>query len=675
MKLTILLLMALFCVPIIHADSTGSAPLPPGDTPPPTAFDRIKNAGVAADFDSAAYAIVYDQTVNIINESGITYTDSYILYKILTEKGCLELAVLTWGYEPLTNMVEIEEINILRNDSTIKVGLPSLKDLPAPQSAIYWSDRIKSIQLPRLHIGDGVEVRMKKKGFSYALLDNQSADKDASDDEKFTPPMPGEYFDIVLFESAKPIVEKKYILKMPAGKRIHSQVYNGPMYSHTGYIKDTTIYSWWTKNVPARESERYRPDETDLLTKVVIATVENWEAKSRWFFDVNESQFEYNDAIKAKVDEILSEAGVINGTEEEKAFELVHWVAQNIRYSGQTMGKGEGYTLHSGAMIFEQRSGVCKDIAGMLITMMRAAGLDSYGAMTMAGSRIEDIPADQFNHCVVALRMKDGSFVMYDPTWVPNDKDIWSKLETEQHYLIGSPQGETLSRIAYSPPVESPVKVQNDATLLPDGTLEGSLRLSGDGAGDYYLRGMLVWYPRYDLDKSMARLFSAVSDRIEIIKYDHGNPHDFKKPMWWRIDYRIPDFAFPIDGGLEFISPMMTVVQNNRLLYRGGNYDWPDERHDDVFFYFTQMINGTETIHLPRGYSVAEPKNSEVIDETYAYFKGTGEMTAKGLQISQNIEIRRRQIPPDGYGGFLKAIKEAKDYSETVFRAEKGGAR
>jgi len=44
----------------------------------------------------------------------------------------------------------------------------------------------------------------------------------------------------------------------------------------------------------------------------------------------------------------------------------------------------------------------------MLVTMMRAADMDSYAAMTMAGSRIEDLPADQFNHSVVALKKPNG---------------------------------------------------------------------------------------------------------------------------------------------------------------------------------------------------------------------------------------------------------------------------
>ncbi|UCD95089.1 MAG: DUF3857 and transglutaminase domain-containing protein, partial [Candidatus Zixiibacteriota bacterium] len=372
---------------------TEKSSLPPGEHPPPTAFDRLESAGTAEDLDSAAYAVVFDKTANTVNELGVTYTDSYTLYKVLTEEGCRKLSVNTWRYEPLSSYVDVREVNVLRDGKSIPVPVDKVLDLPAPQSGIYWGDRIKSLQLPRLHVGDGIEIKLYRKGYSYALLDSSA--KVQPDDERYIPPMPGEYFDIVIFESEYPTMEKKYVLKLPSGKRLHSQVYNGPLYSNTTYAGDTTIYSWWAEDVPAWEPQRYRPAQSDFLTKVVVATVESWEAKSRWFFEVNESQFEYTDAIKAKVDEILARARVNNGTDSQKAFELVHWVAQNIRYSGQTMGEGEGYTLHPGTMIFEQRSGVCKDIAGMLVTMMRAAGLDSYAAMTMAGSRIEEVPADQ----------------------------------------------------------------------------------------------------------------------------------------------------------------------------------------------------------------------------------------------------------------------------------------
>jgi Domain of Unknown Function with PDB structure (DUF3857)/Transglutaminase-like superfamily len=646
--------------------------LPPGDSPPPTVFDRVKDAGSADDFEDTDYIIVFDSTDVKINNDGVAFSDNYVLKKVLTEDGCKNNSVLTWGYEPMSSYVDVREVNIIRDSVRIPVAIDGVLDLPAPQAGIYWSDRMKMLQLPRLMVNDGIEIKVYRKGYSYALLEPGNTEPD---DARYIPPMPGQYFDIVLFQANVPIVEKYYVLKTPPAKRLHSQIYNGPMYSATSYTKDTTIYSWWIKDASARPAEGFAADAPDVLTKVVIATVESWEAKSRWFFDVNESQFAYTDAIKAKVDEIFAKAGVSKGTEEQKAFELVHWVAQNIRYSGQTMGEGEGFTLHSGEMIFEQRSGVCKDIAGMLITMMRAADLDSYAAMTMAGSRIETVPADQFNHCVVALKKADGSFEMYDPTWVPNDRSIWSMFETEQNYLVGSPDGEGLSIIDYSPPAESPMHVRNTGRILPNGTLEATIEFEADGGMDYFLRNLLAWNPLSEIENSLSELLRHAGEQVEIISYEHGDISDFDKMMWWKIKYRIPDFAFMLDDAIEFRSPMMMITSNNRLLFRMAGYDWPEERKEDFFAYTTQLLDASETIKLPKGYKVADAKNSEVVDETYGYFKGTSDMKGSDLTVTQWGEIRRRQIPPDGYAGFRKAAVEAKEYAETVFRATKGGAK
>ncbi len=655
----------------IHAGGIDSSSLPPGDSPPPTVTDRIKNAGAADDFEDAAYLIVLDLTVNHVNELGISYQDNQLIYKVLTEEGCRKHAVLMWHYEPMSSYIEINEVNLIRDESIIPVDVNSILDLPAPQHGIYWADRIKVLQLPRLHVNDGIEIKSFKKGYSYALLDNET--RNSPDDERYIPPMPGEYFEVVLFEATVPIIEKKYIIELAPGKKLHSQIYNGPMYSSTSYKGDTTIYSWWAKDIPAWDPEPSRPDATDIVTKVVMATVQDWESKSRWFFDVNESQFEYTDAIKAKVDEILENAGVLNGTDEEKAFELVHWVAQNIRYSGQTMGEGEGFTLHSGEMIFEQRSGVCKDIAGMLVTMMRAAGLDSYGAMTMAGSRIEEVPADQFNHCVVALRKDDGSFEMYDPTWVPYYKDIWSKSENEQHYLIGSPEGESLSQIPYSPPEESPLFLTNEGRILEDGTLEATLKLRCDGKMDGYMRGFLTWYPMSETGNEWAYMLKAISDRIEILDYRYGDVHDFHESMWWDIKYRVPEFAMFVGDGIEFKSPMMALTAGYNMLFKYTNREWPEERHDDLFFYSTELLDAKETIKLPDGYKIAKPTNSKEIDETYAYFKGESDMKGGQFVVKQKASVKRRQIPSKGYPGFRKAIMEINDYASHVFRVEKGG--
>ena len=656
-----------------------ATPLPPGEKPAPTPFSRLEAAGTAADHPGADHAVVFEHDVNKVKPSGVTDVDGYRLIKILTAEGCRDRSVLNWHYDPQSQFLEIREVSVLRDGERIPVDVAQVHDLPAPQAAIYWRDRVKTLQLPRLRVGDGVEVRTFSKGFTYALLAQDggpaggAAAAEAPGDEKYIPPMPGQYFDIVLFRGDAPILEKRYELVLPKEKRLHAETYNGPLYSSVTYDEETTTYAWWCLDTDPRVHEPRQPDASDIVPKAVMATVESWEAKSRWFFDVNQGQFDVTPAIREKVDEVLEAQGLANASEEKKAKALVHWVAQNIRYSGQTMGEGEGFTLHPGTMIFEQRSGVCKDIAGMLITMMRAAGLDSYAAMTMAGSRIDEVPADQFNHCVTALRLDDGTWQMYDPTWVPYNNDIWSKSETEQHYLIGSPQGETLARIDYSPPEESPLTMRHEAELADDGTLTGRLRLDGGGASDSRLRRIVNGSRKDELAGAVARMLAAVSPRVEGVEVAHRETDDFSGDMWITIAYRIPRFAAPVAGERRFASPLMTLAISDGNLFAGAGRAWEKERETDVLLWYTQLLDAEETIRLPRGWTLAGDVDLEPVDATYAAFRGGVEQDGRDLEVTSRAEVRRRQIPPDGYAGFREAMDAVRALAHREFRFTKEG--
>lgn len=677
------LLLALTLVVAAPAAAKAPAP-PPGDKPEPTAFSRLEDAGTAKDHADANLVVVYEHAVNRVKPSGVTYVDGYRLTKVLTVEGCRDNSVLNWHYDPQSQYLEIRQVSVLRGDRTIAVDTANVHDLPAPQSAIYWSDRVKTLQLPRLQPGDGIEVVTFSKGFTYALLAGEGGGAaagtgagataaDTPGDEKYIPPMPGEYFDIVLFAGDEPIIEKRYELVLPRDKRLHAENYNGAVFSSMTYDAETTTYAWWCRDIAARKHEPSQPDASDLVAKVVMATAESWEAKSRWFFDVNRDQFQVTPEIKAKVDEVLARAGAATASDDRKAEVLVHWVAQNIRYSGQTMGQGEGFTLHPGNLIFEQRSGVCKDIAGMLITMMRAAGLDSYAAMTMAGSRIDAVPADQFNHCVTALRLDDGSFRMYDPTWVPYNNDIWSKRETEQHFLIGTPEGRTLSRIAYSPPAESPLVARHEAVLGDDGTLTGTLKLTGGGASDGRLRRLVNGSRRAELATAVAHILAGAGPRVEDVTVTSRAVDDFSGDMWVTISYRLPHFTAPVDGRWSFTSPLLGWLHSGGNFFGAGSQEWARERATDVMLWNTQLVDAVETVTLPRGWKLQEAPKADPVSETYATFAGSAAQQGRVLTVTAKATVERRQIPPAGYGGFRKAVQASRDWSKQAFTFVKEG--
>jgi hypothetical protein len=141
--------------------------------------------------------------------------------------------------------------------------------------------------------------------------------------------------------------------------------------------------------------------------------------------------------------------------------------------------------------------------------------------------------------------------------------------------------------------------------------------------------------------------------------------------MWIEIGYRAAGFALPVEGGLEFTSPAMALLVEDGSLFRAGGRRWPEERETDLLLWATQLVDAVETIRLPEGFAVSELPEAREKDETYAFFRGEAEAGGRNLTIRSRAEIRRRQIPPEGYGGFVAALAEARQWSETIFRAER----
>jgi len=131
---------------------------------------------------------------------------------------------------------------------------------------------------------------------------------------------------------------------------------------------------------------------SDVRCKLVLATLNDWHAKARWFHEANEPSFKTDVAIKAMVRELVGAPDEKRMTDEEKIASLNHWVAENVRYVGNSRGAHEGYTTHPAIETFRDRGGVCKDKAGLLVAMLRVAGFDSYIVMTQAGTDVQAGP-------------------------------------------------------------------------------------------------------------------------------------------------------------------------------------------------------------------------------------------------------------------------------------------
>ncbi|MGB2987998.1 MAG: DUF3857 domain-containing protein [Phycisphaerae bacterium] len=637
-----------------------------GGPPQPATDEEIKEliaaAGDAEDYDKAALVYVLDEADVYVQDSGLATTKACQVIKILTDAGIRSQSVLRWEFDPDTYRISPKQVRIHRKDRPIEeVDLASLVTGPAPQHMIYWGNQRHILAIPRLEIGDSLEIRTSRIGFNIAYLsDGGTGSGGGAGETELIPPMPGHWYEVTLFQTNHPILKKRYSVHMPKDKPVQYEVYNGALKSSLWFGDKYHVHTFQAEDIPAVKHEPMMVALDDCVPKLVMATLGTWEEKSRWFHDVNEPQFDADDAIRAKVYEITADLD----TEEEKIAACVHWSADNIRYYGTKQGgPREGYTLHDSRKTFHDRGGVCKDKAGIAVTMLRVLGHEVYAALTMAGSRVEKIPADQFNHTVTVMRNKDGSFRVVDPTWVPLTRGLWSSFEDLQGLVYGTPEGQGLTLSPHFEPEYNMRAVRSEGEIREDGTLSTRITMDLYGAAGNRLRRAVNGLPIPERQAAFERVLNiAPNARLEDL--DHIDPYDYSRDGYVSMKVSAEGYAAGGDGVHMFRLPLMSHPLNR--FFRASFFDPGElkERNYGMRFWATRLVRYEETLKLPDGWKVVHVPETKTLDSESASL--TFEATPGDGTLTYRFEftLKKGVVPAEDYPGYKEAIDMINELSK-----------
>lgn len=605
---------------------------------------------------------LFDSTSVLMEESGLSHVLNHQLIKILTPAGGRDFNTVKMDYDPLSAYVEIREVMIYRKSGLVeRVSAPVL-DYPAPAHMIYWGARQKMVALGRLEPGDAVEFLTYKKGFTYALLQNEDPDA------KYIPPMRGHFYDIVPFWAEQPKLEKVYQVNVLTSKNLQYKIYHGDLQLTTKIDANRTIYTFTQQNYMPISVPPKTLASNDIQPKLLLSTAQNWEAKSKWFFGVNEDygSFVPTDEVKAKVDELLKKAK----TENDSISILTHWVADNMRYSGISMGEGEGFTLHKCEMNFTDRCGVCKDKAGLLIAMLRAAGFKAYAAMTMAGERIEDIPADQFNHCVTVVQRRNGNYQLLDPTWVPGVRELWSSAEQQQHFLMGLPNGAKLGCTPVSKPERHYLRMYANTKLNKAGTLKGTLTITAEGQSDRLVRYTFSSAPCEWRNNAESRFYNVFPNaQLRSVKYSDEFTY-LEHPVKITYKFVIPNYAVVGDKEL-LVNPLVTKGLFSYTMPH-LNYNTNDEEREFPFSdRCSRLVQLSETMTVPSNFKNAIFPSAKKFNTEYIGFDGGYQLENGKVIFKETVRLGKRLYEASEWPAFRQAVLNQRYYQQTpVIMAE-----
>ncbi len=628
------------------------------------------SAGGAAAHVGADAVVVFDRRDVEVEASGLSRTVRHTLTRALTRAGARALAVDLLPYDPLSADVEVLRCRVIAADGAVReVDPKDVADAPDPQNLIFWNARHKTVPVGRLEPDDAVELVTRRVGFTYALL---LAGDGSPDESRFVPPMKGQFYDIVPFWSAWPVVEQRYRVSIPLDKHLQYQLFDGAAEVSDRVVEGRRVVTVTARGFQPIVKEPGMVALSDVAPKLILTTAADWKAKSVWFHDVQEKANCF--AVTPELKRLAGEITASSRTDEEKVAALDHWVAENIRYVGLHMGAGEGYTLHPAAMTLRDRGGVCKDKAGILVALLRAAGFESYPAMTMAGERIEAIAADQFNHCVTVWRKPDGATALLDPTWVPGVRELWSSREQQQEVLMGLPEGADLLTTPVSPPENHPLEVTIRSALAPDGTLTGTMKVVGDGQSDAALRRLYRGRLRCDWPAVDDAMLSGTDPRVEVLKVARLDPDDLTRPFTIEIAFRIPGYALRLDDGSLLLIPLAARDPVGQALHAEEltlGLD-PAVRRYPVRIGCSKLVTLRERMALPPGANV-KGLPAPVALTGSGRLTATWRVSGDALELEETLALTRRIFTPEEWPSLRAALATFRSLANTPLVLATGG--
>lgn len=605
-----------------------------------------------------ADAVLVDEVCETAyNPDGTYVTTSEDWIKVLTEKGRQEEAVLTLHYSSRYAKSEFTYVGIIGTDGVerevdVSATTKEMTDNSSESENIYDPmQRCVICTIPGLKVGEIVHYSTRRSAFS-SRVENQFADMD-------------------VMEWTCPVLSKTRRILSPASRPLAKMAIRNPLgnvtESHEVQADGSTLHTWTVKNSPQAFPEPKTPPIYTLLQTLRVSTASDWRELSRWYWDLCVPHLEKT------TPEMTNQVEAVG----RDISRLYKWVAQEIRYMGLTLeDTSPGYAPHDVNVTFDNRYGVCRDKAGLLVAMLRIAGFEAFPVLIHNGAKMDDeVPSPYFNHAIVAVRApgdpaanKDG-FILMDPT-DESSRELFPAYLSNCSYLVATPEGEGLHTSQVPSAEVNSVRVASKGVLEKDGSLVMETTARFLGVNDNAYRGVLLRQTVEERRKLFERIVRNIAPGAELISFEvsPSNLRATESELSVKLVFRAPESILEGETRDELAIPMLSRVLGTANWILDGSTALESRRFPLVVD-STAMVDDRVEIELGDAVgapvSVPEPV---AIDGFYAYSRSF-DFSGRTLVATRRFAVNSVEFSPEEYREMRERVKsiEAAERERVVF--------
>jgi transglutaminase-like putative cysteine protease len=165
---------------------------------------------------------------------------------------------------------------------------------------------------------------------------------------------------------------------------------------------------WEGRDIAALPNDELRPSWLIYYPRVEISEFADWNAVRVWSQPLYTRHPEQDPALAALVAELRAESD-----ESARILRALRFVQDDVRYTGLEMGVG-AYRPTQPPVVLARRFGDCKDKVLLLVTLLRALGVEAYPALVHSELRrglAERVPGPgAFDHVIAKVRWKGRDY-------------------------------------------------------------------------------------------------------------------------------------------------------------------------------------------------------------------------------------------------------------------------
>lgn len=550
------------------------------------------------------------------------------------EQGVRDFAQRTVQYEPAAQRLELLTARAYKPDGRVVEAEDGGENAVADTSVqMYYDSRSHQLRFPGLASGDVVEL-------DYRISPRSNVNEY------------GDYFgDLVVFRTSRPTRLRRFVLITPAARKFNVDAVRMPAATVTESGSER-IYRWDAENMAPLPSELRGPSVTEISPYINVSTFASWQDLGRWYAQLIAPQFQLDDALRQQLSKLLHG----QNTDQEKIAAIHQFVLRNTHYVALEFGI-YSFKPYPVAQTYARRFGDCKDMASLMIALLRAAGIPAEIALVRT-RRMGDIDGGAtsisvFDHAIVYLPKQDlwldGTAEYAGSRELPLDDQGAMAL------TVAEDGGAQMRRIPVSLPMENYTHRKVQAEIAANGAVHfsGSAYTRGEDAPGLRRQFETLEQQRESLRSNLAQVFPSVQvDAVQVV-----GANDLERDVTVNFRGELNNFAgqrvlslAPTWMPRSYVQTLAAQAQRSVELVLPAPWTTEEEIH------FTLPANATVE-ELPRTRSINTPFGSALL----RYEQRGNEIT-----ISTSVQFRQYRVAAGDYAAFRDFCSQI----EAAFREE-----